>query len=105
MTEQLLNESLRILRQFWGMTQSEAADRLGISQSYLSEIENGNKDVTLEVLRKYSEQMNIPMSSLLFFSEKVEGAPRNAKGRVYIAGKVLDVLKRIAPREYGNGST
>lgn len=105
MRDKLLNESLKILRQFWGLTQGEAAKRLNISQSYLSEIENGSKDVTLEILKKYSEEMNIPMSSLLFFSENLEGAPRNSKGRVYIAGKVLDVLKKIAPREYGNGST
>ena len=91
----LINEGLKVLRLYWGKSQSELATQLGISQSYLSEIEGGHKEATLDLLRRYSEALNIPMSRLLFFVEEMEGAPKPNRGRIFIAGKTLDLLKGL----------
>jgi transcriptional regulator with XRE-family HTH domain len=93
----MLNESLKVLRTYLGKTQAELANDLGLSQSYLSEIESGDKDVTLEVLRKYGSHLDIPLSSLLFFAENIEGVPTRSKRQIFVADKVLKLLKRIAP--------
>ena len=93
----LINEGLKVLRHYWGKSQIELSAKLGISQSYLSEIESGQKEATLDLLRRYSEVLAIPMSRLLFFVEEMEGAPRPSRGRLLIAGKTLDILKTIIP--------
>ena len=94
-----INESLRTLRLYWGKSQGEMADVLGISQSYLSEIERGRKEVTLDLLARYSKQLNVPLSSLLFFAESMEGAPPPRRGQLFVAGKVLDLLKKLIPED------
>lgn len=95
----LINEGLKVLRLYWGKSQSELATQIGISQSYLSEIESGHKEATLELLRRYSDTLNVPMSRLLFFVEEMEGAPKPNRGRVFIAGKTLDLLKGLIPED------
>jgi transcriptional regulator with XRE-family HTH domain len=95
----LINEGLRVLRLYWGKSQASLAAELGISQSYLSEIEAGRKDATLDLLQRYSDALNVPMSRLLFFVEEMEGAPKPTRGRVFIAGKVLDLLKALVPED------
>lgn len=68
----MINEVLRLLRIFHGYKSIELAKKIGISQSYLSEIENGKKDPSLEILKKYSETFKIKVSTLLLFSEELE---------------------------------
>ena len=97
MNPSLINQGLKVLRLYWGRSQSDLAEDLGISQSYLSEIETGRKEVSLELLRRYSEKLNVPLSQLLFFVEEMEGAPKATRGRVFVAGKILDILKTLIP--------
>ena len=70
------HEALRLVRVFHDMNQTTLAERLQISKSYLSEIESGKKQVTLELLQKYADTFGMPLSSLLFFAEQVEGEIR-----------------------------
>ena len=93
----MINEALRLIRLYWGKSQIEMAEEIGLSQPYLSEIERGHKEVTLEILRRYSDSLKIPMSSLLLFAERIEGIPTPSRGRVIIAGKVLALLRRLIP--------
>jgi transcriptional regulator with XRE-family HTH domain len=95
----LVNEGLRIVRLYWGRSQAALATELGISQSYLSEIEAARKDVTLDLLRRYSEVLNVPMSRLLLFAEEMEGAPKATRGRLFVAGKALKLLKTLIPED------
>lgn len=97
MTKPLINEALRVVRLYWGKTQSELAGLLGISQGYVSDIEKGNREVTLDLLGRYSRALGIPMSSLMLFAEQMEGGPPVARGKLLLAGKALNFLKRIMP--------
>jgi transcriptional regulator with XRE-family HTH domain len=93
------NDALRLVRVFHDMSQTALADRLGISKSYLSEIEKGEKKrVTLELLERYSEIFKIPVSSLIFFAEQV-GNNSSEKIRSAVAAKVLKMLQWIATKE------
>ena len=100
----LINESLRIIRIYWGKTQVELAESLGVSQSYISEIEKGKREVTLDLLDRYSSALRVPISSLLLFAENVDGAPRMGRGKVYVAGKALDILRRLIPDDLEEAS-
>lgn len=99
MRQPLINESLRLIRLYWGKTQAELAEKLGVSQSYISEIEKVKREVTLDLLGRYSRALKVPMSSLLLFAENVVDAPPISKGKLFIAGKAVDLLKRLIPDE------
>ncbi|MBI1239968.1 MAG: helix-turn-helix domain-containing protein [Alphaproteobacteria bacterium] len=98
----MLSEALRLLRVFHDMKQIELADQIGLSKSYISEIENGNRTPSLDVIQKYAEIFKIPVSSIMFFSEQME-AKNGTKTRLVdvrnaIATKILNFLKVIEDR-------
>ncbi|WP_350334408.1 helix-turn-helix transcriptional regulator [Coralliovum pocilloporae] len=91
----MLSEALRLIRVFHDMKQQEVADKLGLSKSYVSELENGKKAPSVEVIQKYSEAFGIPASSILFFSENLGNPSKAKKAKSAIAGKVLQFLNLI----------
>ena len=94
----MLNEALRLIRVYHDMPQTDAAGKLGISKSYLSEIEAGKKVPTLHILENYSKAFSIPLSSILFFSEHMQDGVRGERVRVAVSKKVLKLLDFIALR-------
>lgn len=93
----MLGEALRLIRVYHDMKQKDAADVLGLSTSYLSEIEKGHKVPTLDVLHRYSDQFGLPLSSILFFAESVEGGAYD-RARTIVAGKMLGLLQFLEAR-------
>jgi transcriptional regulator with XRE-family HTH domain len=95
----MLNRALRLLRTYHQLTQVELAKRLGISNSYLSEIESGDKPPQLDLLEKYSEIFKMPTSSILLFSESMDREKRRGgKLRVGAADKILRLLEWFEER-------
>ncbi|MFB2768076.1 helix-turn-helix transcriptional regulator [Pelatocladus sp. BLCC-F211] len=94
----MLNEALRLMRVFHDLSQKELAEKLGISKSYLSEIESGKKIPTLDLLNRYSEFFDIPVSSIMFFSESLNKDVRTEKLRMFVSSKILAILNFIAER-------
>ncbi len=93
------HDALRLIRVFHDMSQSALAEKLKISKSYLSELESGEKtSISIELLERYAQAFNVPVSSLLFFSEQLEGE-RDAPARKAIASKVLKMLDWVAAKE------
>jgi transcriptional regulator with XRE-family HTH domain len=92
----MLNEALRLMRVFHDLNKTQTADRVGLSKSYITELERGDKKVTLEVLQKYADAFNVPLSSLMFFAEQAADGPASEKVRTAVAGKVVKMLDWIA---------
>ena len=92
----MLNEALRLIRLFHDKTQRELAGELGISVSYLSELEAGNRRINFEIISKYSEVFNIPASSLLLFSEQLESGKVTERMRVAVAKKITGLMNWVA---------
>lgn len=95
----MLNKALRLIRVFHDQNQSELAKRLGISASYLSEVESGTKKATIDLLSRYASVFSVPPSSLLLFSENLESKTFSEKTRVSVAGKIVKMLEWIAAKE------
>jgi transcriptional regulator with XRE-family HTH domain len=95
----MLNRALKLLRTFHQLSQVELAKRLGISNSYLSELESGTKSPSVEILEQYSTTFKLPLSSILLFSEQLESATPGNKLRVKAADKVLRLLEWVAEKE------
>lgn len=91
----MMNEALRLLRVYHDMNQADVAAHVGISKSYVSEIESGNKKVSMDLLEKYSVAFNVPMSSLMLFAERVDENQFSEDVRMYVAEKTIKMLDWI----------
>ena len=94
----MLNEALRLTRVFHDLSQKELAEKLGISKSYLSELESGKKTPTLGLINRYAELFDIPASSIMFFAESLNEDVKTEKLRTFVSSKVLAILNFIAER-------
>lgn len=94
----MLNKALRLMRVFHDLSQKDLAEKLGISKSYLSEIESGKKTLTLDLLNRYSGIFDIPPSSIMFFSESLNSDLKTEKLRTFISSKVITLLNFIAEK-------
>ena len=102
----MLNKALRLIRVYHDLSQTEVASRVGLSKSYISDLEAGNKKVTLQVLEKYSTAFNIPVSSIMLFAERAQSGGFSDDARVFVADKVVKMLDWIAmiSAEHEHGS-
>lgn len=94
----MLHKALRLMRIFYDLSQKDLAEKLDISKSYLSEIESGKKQPTLDLLDRYSNIFDIPSSSILFFSENLESGVKTDKFKNSISSKVIAILNFIVER-------
>lgn len=94
----MLGNTLKRLRGIYGYSAKEMSELLGISSSYLSEIENGKKKVSMDLLDRYSELFGLRVSTLVRFSENYEDAELNNAGQKFITSLMSKVIEA-----YSNG--
>ena len=97
-----MGEALRLLRIFNGYKSADLAKKLELSQSYVSELENGKKQPTMEVLDKYAKVFEMKKSTLMLFAESLEGEEikNDKKQRIARAGmKLLKILEKVGEFE------
>ena len=97
-----MGEALRLLRIFNGYKSAELAKKLELSQSYVSDLENGKKQPTIEVLDKYAKVFEMKKSTLMLFAESLEGEEikNDKKQRIARAGmKLLKILEKVGEFE------
>ena len=102
MEEDTMGEALRLLRIFNGYKSAELAKKLELSQSYVSELENGKKQPTMAVLDKYAKVFEMKKSTLMLFAESLEGEEikNDKKQRIARAGmKLLKILEKVGEFE------
>jgi transcriptional regulator with XRE-family HTH domain len=100
----MYHRALKLIRQYHRLSQVEVAELLGLSKSFVSEIEkDGGKKPSIDVLERYASQFGIPLSSLLLFAERTEANDLTERSRVYTVDKVLKMLEWLEdttqPRE------
>lgn len=97
-----MGEALRLLRIFNGYKSAELAKKLELSQSYVSELENGKKQPTMEVLDKYAKVFGMKKSTLMLFAESLESEEikKDKKQRIARAGmKLIKILEKVGEFE------
>lgn len=57
--------AIRVIREWRGKIQGELAAAVGISQNYLSEIENGRRKGPAELQKKFARALGVPIDLLI----------------------------------------
>ncbi|GAA4780938.1 hypothetical protein GCM10023219_31330 [Stakelama sediminis] len=94
----MYDRALKTIRQYHRLSQSDLAEQIGISRSYLNEIERDRKEPSLDILGRYAKRFDVPLSSIMLFAEQSDQSGFD-KARVYFADKVLKMLEWVAEAE------
>lgn len=63
-----LGTAVKDLRKRAGLRQEDLAERVGVTQSYLSQIENDRKEPNLSTLRRIGQELGVSLPILFFLS-------------------------------------
>ena len=63
-----LGNAVKELRKKRGLTQGDFCKQIGITQSYLSQVENGNKEPSVDVIKKIAVALSTPVPVLFWFT-------------------------------------
>lgn len=91
----MLNELLRLLRVLNDLKSIELAEKLGISPSYLSEIEAGKKQPTLDLIQRFAEVFHTTPGTLLSFAENLAKEPKRKDYKTLLRKKAIELLQLI----------
>ena len=92
----MYDRALKLIRQYHRLSQAEVAEKLGLSRSFVSELEKrGGKKPSIDVLERYALFFKIPVSSLLLFAESTNAPNLRDTTRAFAADKVLKMLEWI----------
>ncbi|MDU0461940.1 helix-turn-helix domain-containing protein [Staphylococcus ureilyticus] len=58
-------ENIKRIRKDMNITQEEMAKRIGISRSYIADIERNRKNISLAVIMKFSKGLNISINEFI----------------------------------------
>lgn len=67
----MIGEALRLIRVFHDRKSKDLASELGISPSYLSEIENSHKRPSIDLISEYARVFKTKPSVILYFAEEL----------------------------------
>ena len=87
-----IGQNIKIMRIRKGVTQSELAKKLGISQTHMSNLEHGRVSVNLKVLLRLSHYFSCGVDALLGLTLNTEVKPQEVEDK-YTAEELLDILK------------
>ena len=96
-----LAKRLRAMRSMLHLTQSSLAERTGITQPYLAELERGDKRPSIDVLEKLCGELNCSADYLLGLSETKSYRPLDEERLPKMpsaSSNSSDVMRMIAER-------
>jgi len=65
--ERLVNgeNPIKVYREYRGLTQLKLSERVGVQQSYITQLESGKKSGTVKVLKKIAAGLNLELDDLV----------------------------------------
>lgn len=89
-----IGQTLKILRIAAGRSQKEMAEKLGVSQNYLSQLENDRREPSLAFLKNFAAVEEVPLGYLLWLvlgkSDAIEAADLKEKMDSLLAQLIRD---------------
>ena len=87
----LLGTAIRNKRNQMGFSQEELADRAGLHRTYISDIERGARNLSLESIDKLAQALKISIGAL-FMSAGDFGTPDGVLEGMVVPGEMVDIL-------------
>jgi len=84
--------AIKKLRMRKALNQQEFASRIGITQTYLSQVENGHKKPSLEVLELIAEDSEIPLPILFWCGVELEDITETKREAYKMLKPSIDAL-------------
>jgi transcriptional regulator with XRE-family HTH domain len=95
-----IGKNIRTLREERGLDQGELADRVGITQPYLSQLENGQRDPSVSLLRKIVDELETSLPGLFLLSMDEEDVrPDHREAFRKLQPHLKEFLLRSSPKE------
>jgi transcriptional regulator with XRE-family HTH domain len=95
-----LGKTIRILRQAKALKLNELALDSGVSVSFLSLVENGERQPSLDVIRRLSKSLGVPPEALVLMGmgEKSDLESENAEANelTETIDRLMDIEKKLA---------
>lgn len=63
--KQIFGNNIKHYREKKGLTQQQLADLTGLNRVYITDVEGGKRNVTLDVMAKFSEGLGVKIGTLL----------------------------------------
>jgi transcriptional regulator with XRE-family HTH domain len=94
-----LGRSIKLCRTNRGLSQDDLARKVGLSASYISLIEKGDRDPAMSTAEKISTALGVPMSLLTFLAAEpgeLKGVPEEVRDKLAgIAFKLLNAKQHV----------
>lgn len=87
-----IGTAIKQLRVRKALNQQDFASRIGITQTYLSQIENGHKKPSLEVLEYIAEDSKIPLPILFWCGVELEDVTETKREAYKMLKPSIDAL-------------
>ena len=95
-----LGSNIALVRKNMNISQGELAEAVKVTQSYLSQIESGNKEASISLLEKICKKLRVPVGCIHMLSITKEEVPEE---RQFIWEKlnpvIRDLIKSIYPEK------
>ena len=95
-SEVKIGDVLYALRLIEKWSVKETAEKMGVSSSYICDVEANRKNPSLDKLKEYSDLFGIHLSTLLYFGEQGKKCRNNHKKLLYL------ILQEYAKHEQLN---
>lgn len=91
-----IGQSIKKLRKDMTISQSDLASNAGISQTYLSQIENGAKNPSTDVLNKIAFELDIPLPILYWYGlEREDIKPSKHKAYMFLKPSIDAMIEQF----------
>jgi len=94
-----LGRSIKLCRTNRGLSQEDLARRVGLSASYISLIEKGDRDPAVSTADKIASALGVPISLLTFLAAEpgeLKGVPEEVRDKLAgIAFKLLNAKQHV----------
>jgi transcriptional regulator with XRE-family HTH domain len=92
----LLGRRVKELRQARGLSQEQLADRMGINAKYLSSIERGKENPTLDLLFKLAKALRVETGALFNYTwQRLPEAELRKRLRTLLESADVDKLREL----------
>lgn len=98
----MINDIIKLIRKFHGLKLIEMADMIGLSNSHLSLLENGGRNVSVDLLNIYSRTFGIDVSAMFYLLEHLDDSKMHEKVPGVFSAKSIHFFKWVHQSKIDN---